>query len=131
MRSNKINKILIADDNDLNSRILSEILKLEGYTSDIALDGEQVLNMFSSSAPGEYSVILMDINMPKINGWTATQKIRKLNRIDSQSVKIYACTGSDYNEDRKKAKEVGMNGFLGKPLNVDELVSFLKRDFEI
>lgn len=129
MRLSSINKILIADDNDLNSKILSEILKLEGYKSDIARDGEQVIAMFQESAENLYSVILMDINMPKVNGWKAATKIRQMDRLDSKTVKIYACTGSDYEEDRKKAREVGMNGLLGKPLNVDDLVCLLRRDF--
>ncbi len=129
MLPGRINKILIADDNDLNSRILSEILRLEGCQSDIALDGEQVIKMFSESEEGTYSAILMDINMPKLNGWETTRRIRNMERPDGKTVKIFACSGSDYNEDRRKAKEVGMDGFLSKPVDIDELVYLLRRTF--
>ncbi len=125
----RINKILIADDNELNAQIMREILRLEGYEAETALNGEIVVDMFENSEIGEYSAILMDIRMAKLDGWAATERIRSLDRSDAKTVKIYACTGSDFQEDRRKAKEVGMDGFLGKPVDVDELLNMLIKDF--
>lgn len=123
-------KILIADDSELNARILTEILSIEGYDSEIAPDGDSAVSIFASSEPGEFSSIIIDIKMQQIDQWSAAGKIRKLHRDDSKTVKIYALTDSVYRDDSEYAKSRGLDGFLSDPLDVEELLFNLRRDIK-
>jgi signal transduction histidine kinase/ActR/RegA family two-component response regulator len=115
-------KILVVEDNELNAEILIDILESEGFETVSAENGEVAVKIFSDSAIGEIDVILMDMQMPIMDGCAATVEIRKLNRADAKTVPIFACTANNFSEDRERAEKSGMNDFLSKPIDVDELL---------
>ena len=115
-------KILLADDNDLNREIATELLEEAGATVDVSINGEETLLKFRDSVPGTYDVILMDIMMPKMNGLEATRAIRALDREDAKSITIIAMTANAFDEDVKASHEAGMNEHLSKPLNISEVI---------
>lgn len=115
-------KVLVVEDHELNAEILMEILKGHGFEAVHAENGKIAVDMFRESPIGEFSIILMDMQMPVMDGCTATKEIRSMDREDAKSVTIFACTANNFNEDREKAKESGMNDFLSKPINVNELL---------
>lgn len=117
-------KILVAEDNELNAEILLEILVDSGFEAELAANGEEALEKFERSNPYEFDVILMDMQMPVMDGCRAAAAIRELDRPDAQSVVIYACTANTFKEDRDKALASGMNDFLTKPIDVNV---FLKK----
>lgn len=119
--------ILIAEDNELNAEILTEILSAAGCTVTHANDGKKTVERFLSSESNELDVILMDIQMPVMNGYEAAAEIRSCGREDAKTVKIFACTANTFNEDAEKAYESGMDDFLAKPIDVAELMSKLGR----
>lgn len=116
--------ILIAEDNEINAEILTEILKEHNITSEVARNGKEAVEKFAASAPGTYPIILMDIQMPEMDGYEAAKAIRNLKRTDAGTVRILACTANTFQEDIDRVMESGMNGFIGKPINIEEL--FLK-----
>lgn len=118
-------KILIAEDNDLNAEILMEILDSEGFCTVRASDGGEVVDVFEKSVPYEFDIILMDVQMPVRSGFEATKIIRELKRPDAKSVIIYACTANTFKEDQDKSLEIGMNGFIAKPIDVNKLMQML------
>ena len=118
-------KILLAEDVDLNAEILLEILAIEGFETAHARNGKEALEMFRNSAIGEFDIILMDMQMPVMDGCTASAEIRKLPREDAESVLIYACTANTFQEDRDMAMKHGMNDFLTKPIDVNVLLKKL------
>lgn len=118
-------KLLIAEDNELNADIICSILAEEGYEVALAGDGRQALEMFSASEEGEFAAILMDAQMPVMDGYESAREIRKLDRADAKTVCIFACTASTFAEDRTRALESGMNDFLAKPLNVPVMLKKL------
>jgi CheY-like chemotaxis protein len=119
---NKTLKILVAEDNELNAEIIAEILKSEGFEVECAENGRVALEKFCASDEGEFDIILMDMQMPVMDGCTAAAEIRKLPRKDAKSVEIFACTANSFKEDRIKALESGMNDFLAKPINISEML---------
>ena len=125
-RAEKRLRVLIAEDNELNAMILSNILEKEGCSSVVAENGRRAVELFRSSAPGEFSLVLMDAQMPVMDGFEAATAIRRLDRPDASTVPIIACTANTSQNDRDRAGRVGMNGFLAKPIDVDELLKFLK-----
>ena len=118
-------KILLAEDVELNAEILLEILAIEGFETAHAKNGKEALEMFRDSAIGEFDIILMDMQMPVMDGCTASAEIRKLPREDAKSVLIYACTANTFQEDRDMAMKHGMNDFLTKPIDVNILLKKL------
>lgn len=112
--------ILLAEDNDINAEIAIEILEMNGAVVQRACDGEEVVQMFRDSELRAYDVILMDIQMPKMDGWEATEVIRKLDREDAD-VLIFAMSANAFLEDRRHSISVGMNGHINKPVDFDEL----------
>ncbi len=114
-------RLLLAEDNDLNAMIAIEVLGNLGAEVDRASDGPVVVQMFEASAPGYYDAILMDIQMPTLNGWEAARQIRELARPDAASVPIIALSANNYTEDARKSREAGMNGHAGKPIDFAEL----------
>lgn len=120
-------KILVAEDVELNAEVLIEILEMEGFETAHAANGREAVELFSDSSAGEFGVILMDMQMPVMDGCAAARAIRKLDREDAASVLIYACTANTFQEDRDLALESGMNDFLTKPIDVDILLKKMKK----
>ena len=118
-------RILVAEDNELNGEIILELLQNDGFEADIAVDGKQAFEMFRDSPTGTYGVILMDLLMPEMDGFETTKAIRALNRDDAKTVRIFACTANSLSEERERAFECGMNDFISKPVNIEELLKKL------
>ncbi len=118
--------ILIAEDNELNAEIITEILDECNITSELARNGREAVEKFAASEPGTYPVILMDIQMPEMDGYEAAKAIRSLMRADAGTVRILACTANTFQEDIDRVMESGMNGFIGKPINIEELFRKLR-----
>ena len=106
----------------MNAEILSEILCLEGFDTAHACNGKEAVEIFEKSAVHEFDIILMDMQMPVMDGCTASFKIRNLNRADARTVTIYACTANSFQEDRDMAIKSGMNDFLTKPIDINILL---------
>ncbi len=119
-------RVLIVEDNELNCEIAEEILKTYGFETDTADDGSTALDKISSSAPGYYDAVLMDVQMPRMDGYTATRRIRELENPALAAIPIVAITANAFDEDRQKAIEAGMNGHVAKPINTAEMLLTLK-----
>lgn len=119
-------EILVAEDNELNADIISSILTEEGYAITVAVNGEEAVRKFSESPEGHFAAILMDAQMPVMDGYEASREIRRLKRADAKTVRIFACTASTFTEDRARALESGMDDFLSKPLNVTVMLQKLE-----
>ena len=117
-------RILLAEDNDLNAEIAETLLEEMKAEVTRAEDGSICVDKLKEKPEGYFDMILMDIQMPNMDGYTATQNIRSLKDRRSQ-IPIIAMTANAYDEDRRKAREAGMNGFIAKPLNVDEMIRVL------
>ncbi|MCM1411434.1 MAG: ATP-binding protein [Lachnospiraceae bacterium] len=115
-------KILVAEDVELNAEILLEILTMEGFETVHAQNGKEAVELFEKSEIGEFDIILMDMQMPVMDGCTASKEIRGLDRADAKTVVIYACTANTFQEDRDQALESGMNDFLSKPVDIKVLL---------
>ena len=120
-------RILLAEDNDLNAEIAIEILKDVGLVVDRANDGLQCVEMMEAAPSGYYDLVLMDIQMPRMNGYEATRIIRQMDDRVKANVTILAMTANAFEEDKREALESGMNAHLSKPIEVDKLVKTLKR----
>ena len=119
--------ILIAEDQEMNAEILSELLDLEGMTSEWAENGKLAVELFEQNEPGHFDAILMDMRMPVMDGLEATRAIRKLDRPDAASIPIIALTANAFEEDVKHCLEAGMNAHLSKPVDIDLLVEKLNK----
>ena len=117
--------ILLAEDNDLNAEIAEAILEHAGLKMDRVEDGIQCVNKIMEMPVGTYDMILMDIQMPRMNGYKATQAIRHLPDKDKACIPIIAMTANAFEEDKRDAIEAGMNGHIAKPIQVDKLLSML------
>lgn len=113
--------VLVAEDYKINADILAELLHMEGMSCDIAKNGEEAFEKFEQSKEYEYDIILMDIQMPVMNGYDAVEAIRALDRADAKSIPIAAMTANAFADDVKKALEVGMNEHVSKPIDVKVL----------
>ena len=120
-------KILLAEDNELNSEIATEILQAYGFQIDVAKNGMEAVRKMESAQPGEYDLILMDIQMPVMDGYEATRCIRLLKDPALSEIPIVAMTANAFDEDRKSAEACGMNGFLSKPIDIEEFVLTLQK----
>ena len=114
-------RILLAEDNDLNAEIAIQLLELKGAVVSRSENGRLAVERFKESDPGEFQVILMDIQMPEMNGLEATRAIRAMDRPDAAAIPIIAMTANVFKEDVDAAMEAGMSGFEGKPLDVEHL----------
>lgn len=119
-------RVLLAEDNDLNWEIAQELLSSLGLTLDRAENGKICTELFAASSPGYYQAILMDIRMPVMNGYEATQMIRSMDRPDA-SIPIIAMTADAFAEDIRHCMETGMNGHVAKPINLPELTRLLQK----
>lgn len=118
-------RVLVAEDNELNGEIIIELLRSEGFEAELAENGKKALQMFADSAPDTFNVILMDLLMPEMDGFETTKAIRALNRDDAKTVRIFACTANSFSEERDKAFASGMDDFITKPVNIEELIKKL------
>ena len=117
--------ILLAEDNELNMEIAEFMLQNEGVEVTKAWNGQEAVEIFRKSKPGEFDVILMDIMMPVMNGYEATKKIRSLDREDAKVVPIIAMTANAFTEDRLRAKEAGMDEHIAKPVDGKLLINII------
>ena len=117
--------ILLVEDNGLNREIAVEILKEYGFLVDTVENGAEAVEKVKNSTPGNYDLVLMDVQMPVMNGYEATKKIRALDNPALAGITILAMTANAFDEDRKKALECGMDGFLSKPIVMEELITAL------
>ena len=120
-------QILLVEDNELNREIAQEILREYGFRVDTAENGAVAVEKVSTAAPGSYDLVLMDIQMPVMDGYTATRQIRALENPALAGVPILAMTANAFDEDRRRAMESGMNGFLSKPIVIGDLVQELHK----
>ena len=118
----KEKRILLAEDNELNAEIAITILEENGFKVEGAEDGCKCVELFSEKPAGYYSTILMDIQMPNMDGYTASRKIRGMEREDAKAIPIIALTANAFDEDRNKAFAAGMNGHIAKPIDVGRMV---------
>ena len=119
--------ILLVEDNELNREIAQEILREYGFLVDSAENGAVAVEKVSNAAPGSYDLVLMDVQMPIMDGYTATRKIRALDDPARAKLPILAMTANAFDEDRRNALESGMNGFLSKPIVIDDLMQELHK----
>lgn len=127
-RHDKKLNILVAEDNEINAEVLIEVLGLEGHRASWAANGKQAVDLFAASEPDEFDLILMDLQMPVMDGYEATRQIRALNRPDAKTISIWACTANTVQEGQKSAQASGMNGFISKPIDVKLLLSKLEEN---
>ena len=120
-------RILLTEDNDLNAEIAVELLREEGCTVDRAKDGVECVDMLEKAANGTYQMILMDIQMPVMNGYDAAKKIRRMDDPQKAGIPIIAMTANAFTEDRQVALDAGMNDHIAKPINMNVLVPTLRK----
>ena len=118
-------KILLVEDNELNQEIASEILKEAGFIIEIAGDGSAATEIMAAAKPGQYDLILMDIQMPVMNGYEATRRIRAMESDYCKHIPILAMTANAFDEDRTLAVQAGMNGYLTKPIKIEEMLKII------
>jgi FOG: CheY-like receiver len=115
------------EDNELNREIATEILTEAGFQIEEADNGKKAVELLESSEPGYYKLVLMDIQMPVMDGYEATRAIRQLKNREIAEIPIVAMTANAFDEDRKKAFECGMNSHIAKPVDVEILFDTLKK----
>ncbi|MCB7304670.1 response regulator [Bariatricus massiliensis] len=120
-------RVLLAEDNDINRDIAVELLEMQNIRVDAVENGQKAVETFKASSPGEYSAILMDIQMPVLNGYDATSAIRSLNRADARTIPIFALTADAFTADVVKARSVGMNEHIAKPIDIKHLMTVLQK----
>ncbi len=112
---------LVAEDNELNAEILTELLDIEGAKCDLAPNGQKAVELFEASRPGQYDMVLMDVQMPVMNGYEATRAIRASAHPDAQTIPIVAMTANTFAEDVRNAMDAGMDDHLGKPIDMEAM----------
>lgn len=120
-------RILLVEDNELNREIATELIGVTGASVESAEDGIQAIEMFKNSAEGYYDLILMDIQMPRMDGYEATRQIRMMQRSDAGKVPIFAMTANAFAEDELKSREAGMNAHISKPLDIQAVYEQMKK----
>ena len=123
-------KFLCAEDNAINAEILEMLLESKGASCTVCSNGQEIVDAFASVKPGEYDMILMDVQMPVMNGYEATKQIRALTDPALSGITILAMTANAFDEDRKKVLECGMDGFLSKPIIIEELIDTLQKNLD-
>ena len=119
-------RLLLVEDNALNREIAQEILENMGFEIDVAVDGEEAVERMAKVRPGQYDLILMDIQMPHMDGYEATRRIRAMEDAALANIPIIAMTANAFEEDRKDAISAGMDGHVAKPIEIPRLVEALK-----
>lgn len=119
--------VLLCEDNEMNTEIARKVIESRGLVVSSAENGEIGVRKFSDSAVGYYDVILMDLRMPVMDGFTAAEEIRKLDRADASSVQILAMSADAYEEDIEKCRRAGMNGHISKPIDNVKMFDALEK----
>lgn len=122
---NEAKRILLVEDNELNQEIAVDMLNDEGYITEVASNGLEAVEMVKKSEPGYYSVVLMDIQMPVMNGYEAAKAIRRLTNKPLSEIPIFAMTANAFEEDKQEALSCGMNGHIAKPIDTEKLFRLL------
>ena len=117
--------ILLAEDNELNREIATAILEEEGFTLESAENGAEAVELLKRSGPGHFDLILMDVQMPEMDGYEATRTIRALEDKKLADIPILAMTANAFEEDKREALQSGMNGHIAKPIDIDKLFATL------
>ena len=120
-------RLLVVDDNELNREITVAVLEEIGFKVDTASDGAKAVEMLSNSLPGYYALVLMDVQMPVMDGYEATREIRCSEREDISSLPVIAMTANAFEEDKKRAVSSGMNAHIAKPLDVPTLIETIRK----
>ena len=120
-------RVLLVEDNDLNREIAEELLNMQGVIVEAAVNGQEAVEMFDASCPGYYAAVLMDIQMPVMNGYDAAFAIRSLDRADARTIPVIALTANAFTTDVGKARSVGMNDHIAKPIDIDVLIKVLQK----
>ncbi len=120
-------RILLAEDNALNQEIAVAILNDAGFTIEVAENGQIAVDMVEQSQPGYYQLVLMDVQMPVMNGYEAVKRIRSLDNKELASLPILAMTANAFEEDKKEALRCGMNGHIAKPIEINILLENLEK----
>lgn len=120
-------RILLAEDNELNQEIAVAILGDAGFTTEVAENGKIAIDMIQEAEPGYYQLVLMDVQMPEMNGYEATKVIRSLDDRKRAAIPILAMTANAFDEDRQEALKCGMNGHIAKPIDVKKLFETLDK----
>ena len=120
-------RVLLAEDMEINAEIMMDVLSLRDVEADHAENGQIAVDMFSQSAVGTYSAILMDVRMPVMNGLEATRAIRSLDRADAKTIPIIALTANAFDEDVQRSLQAGMNAHLSKPVESEHLFETLEQ----
>ena len=121
----KDKRLLLVEDNELNREIAATILKEVGFIIDTAVDGQEAVNIIKESPASLYDLILMDVQMPVMNGYEATRAIRSLDDPVKANLPIIAMTANVFKKDLNDAKEAGMNGHIAKPLDIEKMFATL------
>ena len=121
-------RFLCAEDNELNAEILKELLHMEGADCVICPNGRSVVDTFEQSVPGDYDMILMDVQMPVMNGYEATKAIRKGKHPLARTIPIIAMTANAFSEDVQKSLSAGMNAHISKPMDMKKLARVVKKE---
>jgi CheY-like chemotaxis protein len=121
--------VLLVEDNELNREIATAILEEAGMAIDTATDGTEAVDIMYKAPEDQYDLIFMDIQMPKMDGYTATREIRTLKNNKKANIPIVAMTANAFEEDKKKAFEAGMNGHIAKPISIEEIAKVLDEIF--
>ena len=119
--------MLLAEDNDMNREIAEAILSQHGIEVASVGDGDEAVEALRGAAPGDYDLVLMDIQMPRMNGYDATRAIRALPNAEVARIPIVATTANAFEEDRALAEEAGMDGYIVKPIDIDKAVKVIHR----
>jgi len=123
-------RILLAEDNELNQEIAQTILEEQGFIVDVAWDGTVAVEKMEHQPAGYYDLVLMDIQMPCMDGYEATRRIRALADKEKARIPIYAMTANAFDEDRQKALDAGLDGHIVKPIDIPALMAVLKGAFK-
>jgi CheY-like chemotaxis protein len=123
--------ILLVEDNELNREIATAILEETGMRIDCAVDGIEAVNIINEAPEDRYDLILMDIQMPRMDGYTATKEIRTLPNNRKANIPIVAMTANAFEEDKRKAFETGMNGHIVKPVSIEAIAKTLDEIFAV
>jgi CheY-like chemotaxis protein len=119
--------LLLAEDNETNMEIATDLLEMAGATVDTAFNGEQALEKFAASPPGSYKAVLMDIQMPVMDGYTAAEAIRRCSNPEGKTIPIIAMSANAFESDIRKALEAGMNDYMTKPIDDKTLYEMLRK----